>query len=442
MTAPDQSAPMAIARPTPGQLAWQRERSFAMFCHFGVNTFNSKEWSDGSLPAASFAPTALDCRQWAETARDAGASHIILTAKHHDGFCLWPTATTDYSVASSPWRDGAGDVVAELATACREAGIGLGLYLSPWDRHDPDWESDPASYDARYLRQLTELCTQYGPLVEVWFDGAGSEHHPYDWDAIMTVVETHQPEAMVFNMGRPTIRWVGNEDGLASDPCWYTVDSTAKSIYTDDKEGLAGGGWYLPPECDVAIRRHWFWQPDDLHTLKSVNHLEAIWYRSVGLGANLLLNVPPDRRGLIDDRDRERLLAFATSIRERFAQPISGTLTQDGTRIAVAFPEGTTCDHLVLREAIEHGQRIGSHTITDIRNGGTIVDGVCTVGSQRIHAFPAVSTDAVVIEIDDPHGRLVSVDAYHTGVEVAPTLDVQPAFMNEKVDARPHPDGA
>lgn len=435
-------SPRAVIRPTPGQIAWQRERPFALFCHFGINTFHGKEWSDGSLPAASFHPAALDCRQWAKTAKEAGASHIILTAKHHDGFCLWPTATTDYSVASSPWRGGRGDVVGELAMACRDAGIGLGLYLSPWDRHEPTWETDHAAYDALYLRQLTELCTQYGPLVEVWFDGAGSEQHPFDWDAIMAVVEEYQPEAMVFNMGRPTIRWVGNEDGLAADPCWYTVDETAKSIYTDDKEGLAGGGWYLPPECDVAIRRHWFWQPDDLHTLKSVRHLEAIWYRSVGLGANLLLNVPPDRNGLIDDRDRERLLAFAASIRDRFARPTAGRIAQDGPAITVTFPEATTFDHLVLREAIEHGQRIGKHRITDIRNGRAVVEGCLTVGSQRVHAFPSVTTDALRIELDDPSGRLVSVEAYRTGVEATPELEIQPACMTGKIDTRPHPDGA
>jgi len=431
----------AVARPTAGQLAWQRERSFALFCHFGINTFHGKEWSDGSLPASSFAPTALDCRQWAETAREAGASHIILTAKHHDGFCLWPTATTDYSVASSPWRNGEGDVVGDLAAACRAAGVGLGVYLSPWDRHEPTWNTDHATYDALYLRQLTELCTRYGPLVEVWFDGAGSEQHPYDWEAIMSVVRMHQPEAMVFNMGHPTVRWVGNEDGLATDPCWYTVDETAKSIYTDEKDGLAGGGWYLPPECDVAIRRHWFWQPDDLHTLKSVQHLQAIWYRSVGLGANLLLNVPPNRRGLLDRADRTRLLAFTTSIRERFAHPIAGRIAQKGARVTVTFPDAVTFDHLVLREAIEHGQRIGNHRITDIRSGETIVGSVHTIGSQRVHAFPAVTTDAILIEIDDPAGRLLSVEAHRTGVEAVPALEEQPAFMNEKVIPRPHQEG-
>ena len=435
-------SPSTLPRPTASQLTWQRDRQLAIFCHFGVNTFNGLEWSDGSLPASSFAPTALDCGQWVRTAQEAGASHIILTAKHHDGFCLWPTATTDYSVVSSPWKDGKGDVVGDLAEACREAGIGLGIYLSPWDRHEASWEHDHAAYDAMYLRQLTELCTNYGPLVELWFDGAGSETHPYDWDSIMDVVEKLQPEAMIFNMGRPTIRWIGNEDGLATDPLWYTVDGTAKSIYTDDREGLPGGGWYLPPVCNFPIRRHWFWQTDDLFTLKSLHHLQAIWYRSIGLGANMLLNLGPDRRGLFDDADCERLLAFTASMRERFAHPVAGTIAQDGTRITVTFPETTTFDHLILREAIEDGQRIGSHRIVDLRTGEPIVEGVFTVGCQRVHVFPAVTTDAIAIEIDDPAARLVAVEAHHTGIEAAPTLEEQPAFMNEKIVGRPHPDGA
>jgi alpha-L-fucosidase len=301
-----------MSKPTAAQLAWQ-ETGFALFLHFGINTFHGKEWSDGTLDPHTFNPTELDARQWVDTAVAAGAGHVILTAKHHDGFCLWPTDTTDYCVASSPWRDGNGDVVADLAEACREAGIGLGLYLSPWDRNAACYD-DPDAYDTFYLRQLTELCTRYGRLTELWFDGAGSENRQYDWDAVMAVIDKHQPDAMVFNMGRPTIRWVGNEDGLADDPCWYVTDATGTSIYDADPRSL-GALRYLPPECDVPIRRHWFWQPDHLHTLKSREHLLAIWYRSVALGAGLLLNVPPDRRGLIDEADRTRLLEFTAELR-------------------------------------------------------------------------------------------------------------------------------
>ena len=420
--------------PTKAQLEYQQRRQLGIFCHFGINTFYGKEWSDGTLDAAGFAPTARDCRQWVAVAMEAGAAHIILTAKHHDGFCLWPTATKAYSVASSPWRGGKGDVVGELAEACRAAGLGLGLYLSPWDRNDPDWEQNPATYDGRYIDQLTELCTSYGPLVELWFDGAGSEKHPYDWDAIMHVAAEHQPQAMIFNMGRPTVRWVGNEDGLADDPCWYTVNAVGKSIYDDSHEPLPGGDRYLPPECDVAIRRHWFWQPDDLGTLKSVNHLLAIWYRSVGLGANLLLNVPPDRRGLIDDHDAARLREWAAALRERFASPMPARVSQEGTRIVADFGGERTFDHLVLREHLDEGQRIWRHRVLDGRTGDVIVDGVRTVGSQRVHAFPAVTTDRVVIEIDVPAGALDGVEAYATGVEAPPGLETQPRFMSEKID--------
>lgn len=220
---------MTIA-PTPQQLAWQLD-GFGLFLHFGVNTFNGEEWSDGTLDPATFDPTGLDASQWARTARAAGAKYVVLTAKHHDGFCLWPTATTTYSVASSPWREGRGDVVAELAEACRGADLGLGLYLSPWDRNAHCYD-DPAAYDDFYLRQLTELCTRYGPLYELWFDGAGSEGRTYDWDAIMAVVDQHQPDAMVFNMGRPTIRWAGNEDGLAEDPAGTSPSPPASASTT------------------------------------------------------------------------------------------------------------------------------------------------------------------------------------------------------------------
>lgn len=421
--------------PTEAQLAWQRDRPFALFCHFGINTFYGREWSDGTLDPARFAPNALDCRQWVTIAKDAGAAHIILTAKHHDGFCLWPTATTNYSVRSSPWREGEGDVVQELADACREAGLGLGLYLSPWDRHDPDWERRPAVYDARYIAQLTELCTRYGPLVELWFDGAGSERRAYAWDDIMAVARRHQPDAMIFNMGDPTIRWIGNEDGLATDPCRYTVGEVDTSIYDERPADLAGGERYLPPECDVPVRRYWFWQPDDLQTLKSVNHLLAIWYRSIGLGANLLLNVPPDRRGLIDGRDAARLLAFTGTIRDRFAHPVVASLAQEGGRIVATFNDAVTFDHLVLREHLETGQWIDRHRVLDGRSGLVLVDSVGTVGSQRVHVFSRVTTDRLMIEVERPEGRLDSLEAHLTGVETVPALEAQAPVLAGKMDS-------
>ncbi len=392
--------------PTPGQLAWQHD-GFGLFLHFGINTFNGEEWSNGTLDPASFDPSDLDAAQWVDTAVSAGAKYVVLTAKHHDGFCLWPTATTDYSVASSPWRDGKGDVVAELAAACHAAGIGLGLYLSPWDRNAECYD-DPAAYDEFYVRQLTELCTRYGPLYELWFDGAGSEGRTYDWDAVMAVIEEHQPDAMVFNMGRPTIRWVGNEDGLADDPCRYVTETTGISVY-DDGAAALDTARYLPPECDVPIRANWFWQPDDLHTLKSRDQLLDIWYRSVGLGAALLLNVPPDRRGLIDEADRARLLDFTGELHRRLAQPVPATLTVEGPEIVATFAEPIRIDHLELREDLTQGQRLDHHEV--LAHGTPIAKGH-TVGVRRVHTVEPVSLQELRIRLTGDDARLVSVDGY------------------------------
>lgn len=378
-----------------------------MFTHFGINTFYGREWSDGTLDPRGFDPSQLDAAQWVAHATAAGASRVILTAKHHDGFCLWPTRTTGYSVASSPWRGGRGDVVAELAEACRAAGIGLGLYLSPWDRNAPCY-ADPAAYDDFYRRQLTELCTGYGEIDELWFDGAGSEGRSYDWTSIMAVVTEHQPGAMVFNMGRPTIRWIGNEDGLAADPCLYSV---------------AGLG-YLPPECDVPIRAHWFWQPDDLATLKSREHLLAIWYRSFGLGAGLLLNVPPDRRGLLDDADTARLAEVSAELRRRFSGPLTpARLAQDGGRVTAYFNAPVRFDHLELREDLTCGQRVFEHQIRT-ETGPLVRAG--TIGVRRWHAFAEAEATRLDIHLNDPDARLVSLTAYRTGYQDLPRLEHQP----------------
>lgn len=397
---------MTIA-PTPQQLAWQLD-GFGLFLHFGVNTFNGEEWSDGTLDPATFDPTGLDASQWARTARAAGAKYVVLTAKHHDGFCLWPTATTTYSVASSPWREGRGDVVAELAEACRGAGLGLGLYLSPWDRN-ADCYDDPAAYDDFYLRQLTELCTRYGPLYELWFDGAGSEGRTYDWDAIMAVVDQHQPDAMVFNMGRPTIRWAGNEDGLAEDPCRYVTESTGISVYDDGREAL-DTALYLPPECDVPIRANWFWQPGDLDTLKSRDQLLDIWYRSVGLGAGLLLNVPPDRRGLIDPADGDRLLDFTGELARRLAEPRTCALSVvDDADVLARFPEPVRIDHLELREDLTAGQRVTHHEV--LADGEPLLNGH-TVGVRRVHAFEPRTVRELRIRLTGDGATLTEVKGY------------------------------
>ncbi|PUB21527.1 alpha-L-fucosidase [Promicromonospora sp. AC04] len=402
--------------PTPEQLAWQR-LELGMFFHFGMNTFHGKEWSDGTLPASSFDPSELDADEWVRLAVEAGARYVVLTAKHHDGFCLWPTATTDYSVVSSPWREGRGDVVAEVARACRDAGIGLGLYLSPWDRNHPAY-ADPDAYAEVYAEQLTELCTRYGPLVELWFDGAGSEGYVYDWERTMAIIHEHQPQAMVFNMGAPTIRWVGNEDGIASDPVEYTVSHTQMSNYTIVTTQFADA-LYLPPECDVSVRRGWFWHPDD--EPKTLEHLMAIYYRSVGMGANLLLNVPPDTRGRIDPADAEVIRALGGEIRRRFGAPVPAALERagDGRWSAVLGDEAVTFDHVLVREDLSRGQRVGAHRL---RVDGDDVGSGLTIGANRLHATGTRTARVIELEVDGDDPVIDQVLVYRTGELVAPTV--------------------
>ncbi|UEJ83474.1 alpha-L-fucosidase [Brachybacterium halotolerans subsp. kimchii] len=260
-------------RPTPEQLAWQRE-GLGVFFHVGVNTFAGLEWSDGTLSPRIFDPTDLDVDEWVRIAHDLGAAYVVLTAKHHDGFCLWPTATTDYSVRASLWRQGRGDLVAEVAAACERWGLGLGLYLSPWDRHAPEY-ADPARYDALYLAQLRELCAGYGPLHELWFDGAGSAGREYDWEAIGDLVDELQPGAMVFTMGRATIRWVGNEDGQRI---------RRHRILDAECRELAAGG-------TVGVRR--------IHRLAAPVTAEVLQLEIEGEGAALDAACVHDARGIV-----------------------------------------------------------------------------------------------------------------------------------------------
>ncbi len=246
----------------------------------------------------------------------------------------------------------------------------------------------------------------------------------------MAVIDEYQPQAMVFNMGRPTIRWVGNEDGLAADPCHYVVEETGVSIYDDGSTALEGVR-YLPPECDVAIRRHWFWQPDDVHTLKSREHLLAIWYRSVGLGANLLLNVPPDRRGLIDPADRTRLLETTGELARRFADPVHAELTTESGEVIARFAIPVVLDHLELREDLGSGQRVRAHRVR--ADGRTLASGH-TVGGRRLHAFAPVTVHELRVELTGEDAALSAVIGYSTGHASIPALEEQPAFMADKID--------
>ena len=322
----------------------------------------------------------------------------MLTAKHHDGFCLWPTATTDYGVKSSPWRDGKGDVVALAAEACRKCGIAFGLYLSPWDRHEPCYK-DKEAYDKFYARQLAELVANYGRLVEIWFDGAGSEGRTYNWPMIMEVVRKHQPDAMVFNMGQPTIRWVGNEDGIAPDPCWCAVaaEDVLKFSSGKGRPDPRGAAW-LPAECDARIRRNWFWHSDDAATLKPLDRLMDTYYRSVGHNANLLLNIGPDNRGLLPEQDVARLLEMAREIQRRFRQPL-GAVEPSGKYIVLDFDDPMVINHAVLMEDLREGQRVLRYQLEASVEGEWVkVNEGTSVGHKKIVRFETVRASQLRFE--------------------------------------------
>ncbi|CAN0902628.1 Alpha-L-fucosidase 1 [Linum grandiflorum] len=307
--------------PSFSQLKWQ-QREIIMFFHFGVNTFTGSEKGTGYESPSVFNPTALDTNQWLDAAASAGVSLVLLTAKHHDGFCLWPSEYTDHSVAASPWKGGCGDVVGELVGAATKRGVDVGFYLSPWDKHDGRYGKE-VEYNEYYLAQLQELLTKYGKVKEIWFDGyhgpKGSNttnmtYHFSDWFAM---VKELQGTINIFSDAGLDVRWVGNEDGFAGETCWSTINRTALSIgnwsivdylNTGDPHGTD----WLPAECDVSIRPSWFWHESE--SPKRLSHLLDIYYNCVGRNSLLLLNVPPNTTGLISETDVDRLREFRASI--------------------------------------------------------------------------------------------------------------------------------
>ena len=403
--APSQAS---LALPSPRQLAWQRDR-LAMFLHFGINTFTGREWGDGSESPALFKPAALDARQWAATARANGFKAMILTAKHHDGFCLWPSRLTTHTVASSPWRGGQGDVVREFVDACRAAGLGAGLYLSPWDRHEPSY-GDSARYNDFYCAQLAELLTNYGPLQEVWFDGANGEgpngkHQVYDWPRIWGTVRRLQPNALIFSDAGPDLRWIGNERGFAGDPDWCAVDPAVvpqpgvggAAVTAMLQHGDPQGAVWRPGEADVSLRPGWFYHAAEDARLKSVDELIAIYFNSVGRNAKLLLNVPPAPTGLIAHADANRLAEFRDRLDSLLGGGAKGGFwqwTQTGARKivgAVQFPGTMRVLVVELREQVEHGQRVSRFGVEAQGEDGSwsAIAAGTTLGVLRLERLPA-----------------------------------------------------
>jgi alpha-L-fucosidase len=400
-------------KPSPQQLEWQ-DLQFGVIIHFSTNTFLDREWGDGTASPSVFNPTQFDPDQWMQAIRAAGAKYVILVAKHHDGFCLWPTDQTDYSVKASPWENGKGDVVGDVARAARKYGLKFGVYLSPWDRHDPRYK-DAAAYDRYYNAELAELASNYGDLVELWLDGAGSGGHVYNFDKIMETLRTYQPNTIVFAdtglFEYGDARWVGNEAGRVTYEDWDVID----------RHGFLR---WRPVEADTPLRNgHWFWHPNDEASLKSVDELLTTWDETVGRGAQLMLGLAPDRRGLLPDADVARLEEFGKALQSRYGHnlvlehaPVAADVAAalDGnpdtfwsaparsnhSTLEVSFARPVTFNRALTMEWLNEGQRIEQYSI-DAWTGSAwkTVAAAHAIGHEKIDIFPTVTASRVRLNI-------------------------------------------
>lgn len=437
--------------PSPQQLEWQ-QMELTAFLHFGINTFTDREWGDGKEDPALFNPTDLDAEQWVRTLKEAGFKMVLLTAKHHDGFCLWPTKTTKHSVASSPWKDGKGDVVKELRDACTKYDMKFGVYLSPWDRNAECYGDSPR-YNEFFIEQLTELLTNYGEVHEVWFDGANGEgpngkKQVYDWDAFYKTIQRLQPKAVMAIMG-DDVRWVGNERGLGRETEW-SATVLAPGIYARSEASNRRLGvhsksqdlgsremlknatelfWY-PSEVDVSIRPGWFWHESENGKVKSLKHLADIYFQSVGYNSVLLLNIPPDRRGHIHEADVARLKEFAAYRQQAFAdnRVKKGQKMWDaasGDQRVYKLKPSSKINVVLLQEDIARGQRVESFRVEG-RVGGQwqLLGEGTTVGYKRMLRFPEVEAEALRITIGSSRleAHISNVAAYY-----APDVEEQQA---------------
>jgi alpha-L-fucosidase len=451
--------------PTPQQLEWQQLEYYA-FIHFGMNTFTDQEWGEGRVSPDTFNPTALDCQQWARVVKDAGMKGIIITAKHHDGFCLWPSSTTTYSVKNSKWRDGKGDILKELSAACREYGLKFGVYISPWDRNHPLYGTP--KYNQVYKEQWREVLTGYGDLFETWLDGANDQKKRmvYDFNGFFQTIHQYQPRALIFSDAGPDIRWTGNEHGTAGETNWSTRDNEGsfpgfadeKALNTGDQEGAS----WIPAECDVSIRPGWFYHDGEDERLKSVEQLMDIYNGSVGRNANLLLNIGVDRRGQVNEHDIARLMEFRRARENAFAanlarlessgpgvqasasnvrgggsdfsahkaldgDPASFWSTDDGVTAAwlqIDFGREVEFNRVLVQELIGLGQRVKRFSIAILKQGhfDTIARGT-TIGHKRIMHFPLVKTASLRLVIEEAKASpcIASIEVF-----AAPELAVAP----------------
>lgn len=453
--------------PEPKQVEWQQMETYA-FIHFGLNTFNDREWGYGDTDPKTFNPTNLDCEQWAQTLVKAGMKGVILTAKHHDGFCLWPFEGTDYSVKNSPWKNGQGNVVKELSEACKKYGLKFAVYLSPWDRHQANYGTP--EYLPYFYAQLHDLLTNYGAVFEVWFDGANGgdgwyggakdirtidRKNYYNYPRIYEMLDSIQPQAIIFSDGGPGCRWVGNEKGFAGATNWsFLRKGEVHPGYDKSYElqyGHPDGNQWVPAECDVSIRPGWFYHPEEDDRVKSPDQLVDLYYRSVGHNATLLLNFPVDRRGLIHPVDSANAVRFHEMIQqqlktnlvagmipkvsnERGGDFVASALTDDNfdtywatedgvttADIEFSFDTPTRMNRMMLQEYIPLGQRVKAFVVEyldkDTWLSVKLNEETTTIGYKRLLRFETVETKGIRIRITDARGPLClsNVGVYDAG---------------------------
>jgi alpha-L-fucosidase len=465
--------------PSERQIAWH-ELEFYAFVHFNMNTFSDMEWGMGDEKPEMFNPSELDCRQWARVCKEAGMKGIILTAKHHDGFCLWPSEYTEHSVKNSPWKNGKGDVVKDLAEACKEYGLKLGIYLSPWDRNHAEYGN--AKYIEYFRNQLRELMTNYGEVFEVWFDGAngGTGYYGganeerkidrktyYDWENTRKIVRELQPMACMFSDAGPDVRWCGNEEGWARRTNWSLLkkDSVAPGIVSNIEWLRAGqeyGSHWIPSEVDVSIRPGWYYHQYEDHKVKTLPHLLDIYYNSIGRNASLLINFPVDTRGLIHEKDVEQILKLAKAVKADFAENLAAGssakadnvrgksklykaknvtdgnaetswATDDGVTeasLTINLRKPTEFNRILIQEDIRLGQRVKKFTVgAYINDVWKEIAAETTIGRKRILRLPNCTATKIRLNIIDAKACPIisNIELYK-----APKVIVEPEIKRSK----------
>jgi alpha-L-fucosidase len=397
--------------PSPQQLAWQ-EKEFYLFMHFGPNTFTNLEWGKGSEDPNVFNPTQIDCNQWASIAKASGAKGIIITAKHHDGFCLWPSKFSTHTVRESKWMNGKGDVIKMLSEACKKAGIEMGVYISPWDRNHPQYGT-PA-YNDIYIQTMKELLTGYGKFFELWWDGANGEgangkKQVYDFKRFQDSALAYQSHLVIFSDIGPHIRWIGNEDGIINETNWNLLDTAgfkrgegAPPTDTLNRGNYNGKVW-IPGEADVSIRKGWFYHEEEDNTVKTDKQLFNLYLKNVGRGGNFLLNVPPNRKGLISPADSTSLMNFKKMRDAAFKTNVlkNATIKNHGNEMEIYLTQAATFNTLQLQEQIKYGQRVISFEIQVGDNESSLkkIASSTTIGRKKIIQFPTVTAKCIKVKI-------------------------------------------